>query len=211
MMTHAKRDGCNAVKFQAFNEQMVSGHSESSRLMKSAISNSNIETINELAKNVGIEWFCTPMYPEAVEMLIPFVTRFKIRLTDGKPILENKKSDILERILKSNKEVIISTQLSPRGNFYYRHPKIKWLYCVPKYPCNFSDLDFRNLKDFDGYSNHCPHFLAPLTAVILGAKIIEIHITSDKSKNFVDNNVSFDYNELSEFMQFIELYTQILS
>ena len=43
--------------------------------------------------------------------------------------------------------------------------------------------------------------MAPLTAVILGAKIIEVHITSDKTKNFFDNNVSFDYDEIKEIMK----------
>ena len=61
------------------------------------------------------------------------------------------------------------------------------------------------MSDFDGYSNHCPHFLAPRTAVILGSKIIEVHITSDKSKNFVDNNVSFDYVELENVVKLIRL------
>jgi sialic acid synthase SpsE len=61
------------------------------------------------------------------------------------------------------------------------------------------------MNNFNGYSNHCPHFLAPLTAVILGAKIIEIHITSDKSKKFVDNNVSFDYVELKNLVKLIRI------
>jgi N,N'-diacetyllegionaminate synthase len=61
------------------------------------------------------------------------------------------------------------------------------------------------MNNFDGYSNHCPHFLAPLTAVILGSKIIEVHITSDKSKNFADNAVSFDYDELENLIKLIRL------
>ena len=56
------------------------------------------------------------------------------------------------------------------------------------------------MNDFDGYSNHCPNILAPVTAVMLGANIIEVHITSDKEKNFIDNPVSFDYNELEQMV-----------
>ena len=65
------------------------------------------------------------------------------------------------------------------------------------------------MNDFDGYSNHCTHFLAPLTAAILGAQIIEIHVTSDKSKKFFDNNVSFDYSELSNILKLIRLSEKI--
>ena len=71
MMRHAKKSGCNAVKFQAYTHELVKNHPESSRLIKSAITNSNIKKIDQLAKSVDIEWFCTPMYPEAIDFLDP--------------------------------------------------------------------------------------------------------------------------------------------
>jgi len=109
----------------------------------------------------------------------------------------------LNKILKTGKEIIISCETSPKQCTFYRNDKIKWLYCVPKYPCDLSDLDFSRLQEFDGYSNHCPRIIAPITAAILGAKIIEIHITADKNKNFIDNNVSFGYNELNDIVKLI--------
>ena len=209
LMENAKKIGCNAVKFQAYLEDMVKDHPEHSRLIKSSISMTNIESINELAKSVGIEWFCTPMYPEAVDMLDPFIKKFKIREFDGRPLLENKTTKLFDRVLKTNKEVIISSQKSPKNTKYFGHPKMKWLYVVPKYPCQLTDLDFRKINEFDGYSNHSPEIIAPLTAAILGSKIIEVHITSDKSKDFVDNSVSFNYKELTELMKFITLSEKI--
>ncbi len=64
-------------------------------------------------------------------------------------------------------------------------------------------LDFSHIKDFNGYSNHCPFIIAPLASAINGAKIIEVHITSDKTKPFIDNNVSFDYLELKNLIGLI--------
>ena len=203
MMLKVKEADCDAVKFQAFNEKIVKDHPEKNRLLKSAIAKNNIEKINDLAKSVGIEWFCTPMYPEAVDILNPFVERFKVREFDGRPLLNNKTSELLEKLFDTDKEIIISSQVSPRKSKYYKHPKIRWLYVVSKYPCKFSDLHFEYFDEFDGYSNHCPEIRAPLTAVNLGAKIIEIHFTSDKSKNFIDNNVSFDYAEIKELVNLI--------
>lgn len=205
MMINAKKAGCNAVKFQAFDEKIVSGHPEKTRLLNSSISKENIKKIDQIASQVGIEWFCTPMFLSAVDFLDPYVKRFKIRVADGKPLLENQTSELIEKILSTGKEVFVSCQTSPKETQYYKNPKIKWLYCVSKYPCEFSDLDFRVLKDYQGYSNHCPHFLAPLTAVILGAGIIEVHITSDKTKPFADNNVSFNYVELKELVEAIRI------
>ena len=209
MMKEAKDSGCNAVKFQAFQEETVRNHPQKKKLMKSSISEFNIDTINDISKSIGIEWFCTPMYPEAIELLDPYVKRFKIRSYDSKSILANQQTELLEKILATKKETIISCNESPRKTKFYGDSKIKWLYVVPKYPCQLEDINFKNLKDFDGYSNHCPLVIAPLTAVILGAKIIEVHITADKTKNYIDNNVSFNYSELNELAQQIRLSEKI--
>lgn len=209
MIIKSHEAGCNAVKFQAFNENIVENHPEKVRLMNSTITENNIETINKIAKSIGIEWFCTPMYPEAVQLLDPFVKRFKIRSADSKPLLEGTSSELINLIMKTDKEILVSSQSSPKGTKYFERGRIKWLYCVPKYPCSITDLDFTNMKDFDGYSNHYPHFIAPLVATILGAKVIEVHLTSDKSKDFIDNNVSFDYDELKNLVNLIRISEKI--
>ena len=203
MIKKAKEAGCDAVKFQAYQEEIVKDHPEKTRLVKSAISKNNVETINEIAQSIGIEWFCTPMYLEAVDFLEPFVKRFKIREMDSRILLQNKSSELFDKIYKTNKEIIISSESSPKDCKYYSDPRVKWLYCVPKYPCSLADLDFSHIKDFNGYSNHCPFIIAPLASAINGAKIIEVHITSDKTKPFIDNNVSFDYLELKNLIDLI--------
>ena len=38
MMKNAKNAGCNAVKFQSFNEDVIKDHPQKSRLFKSSIS-----------------------------------------------------------------------------------------------------------------------------------------------------------------------------
>ncbi len=209
MMFYAKNVGCNAVKFQAFNEDIIKTHPQHKRLIKNSINKNNIEEINSLSKSVGIEWFCTPMYPNAVEMLKPYVKRFKIRMIDGRSLLENKTTELIENILKTEKQTIISSQISPIKSRFFSHPNIKWLYVVSKYPCKLSDLDFRKLVDFDGYSNHCPFIIAPLSAVVLGKEMVEVHITSDKNKDFIDNKISFDYDELKILMDLIQQYQKI--
>ncbi len=203
MVSKSKEFGCDAVKFQAYNEEIVKSHSEWKRLMKATILPTNIEQVNKITKKIGIEWFCTPMYPEAVNMLEPYVNRYKIRELDGRELLENKKTELFEKVLNTNKEILISSNKSPKLCEFYGNSNIKWLYCIPKYPCKLEEIDFSKLSDFDGYSNHHPHFIAPLMAVILGSNIVEVHITLDKSKKFVDNNVSFDFDELKILVDLI--------
>ena len=59
MMKFAKKSGCNAVKFQAFDEKIIGNHSQKERLLKTSISKKNIKKIDQIAKSIGIEWFCT--------------------------------------------------------------------------------------------------------------------------------------------------------
>jgi sialic acid synthase SpsE len=204
MMNSSKKCGCDAVKFQAYNKKIVEAHPENARLMKSTITSENIEKIDSIAKEVGIEWFATPMYLEAVDLLNPYVKRFKMREFDGRKIVQNQNSELFEKVLNTKKEIIISSEKSPIESKYYKNSNIKWLYCVPKYPCELFEIDFSFLNKFDGYSNHSPKIIAPLTSAILGAKIIEIHVTMDKKQNFIDNNVSFDFEDLEKLIKLIK-------
>ena len=140
----------------------------------------------------------------AVELLTPYVKRFKIREYDGRKVL-NEKSLLLEEILKTGKEVIISTRTLPANSPYLRNPQIKWLYCIPKYPCTLKEIDFGLIQNFDGYSNHCNDISAPIIAAKNGARIIEVHITQNKNEEFIDNNVSFDFTELNKIVKEIRI------
>ena len=46
---------------------------------------------------------------------------------------------------------------------------------------------------------------APLEVISLDSEILEIHITSDKKADFIDNNVSFDYSEMKEIAKYAKL------
>ena len=203
MMNDAKDTGFDAVKLQSFDEKIISEHPEKTRLLKSSVTRNNIEQINTISKKIDIEWYCTPMYPDAIDFLDPFVKRYKIRYNDSLPLHENRMTPLITKALETGKQVIISTQKNPKQLELYSNNNVKWLYVVPKYPCSIDELDFLNLNDFDGFSNHCRHFLAPLSAVILGAKMIEIHVTSNKDKDFIDNPVSFDTSETEKLITLI--------
>ena len=203
MMRNAKNAGCDAIKLQAFDEKIVSEHPKKSRLLKSSVSRDNIEQINSISKKMNIEWYCTPMYPDAIDFLDSFVKRYKIRYSDSLPLHENKTTPLISKALETEKQIIVSTQRSPKQLELCNNNNVKWLYVDPKNPSSINELDFSNFSDFDGFSNHCVHFLAPLSAVMLGAKMIEIHVTSNKDKDFIDNSVSFETNETRKLVTLI--------
>ena len=203
MMRDAKNFGCDAVKLQAFNENVLGDNPNKDKLLETSVSNENVNEIHLISKKVGIEWYCTPMYAEAINFLDEYVKRYKIRFADSLDLHKNQPSPLISRVLKTNKEIIISSQKNPKNLELYNNKNIKWLYVVPKYPCTLDEIDFSCLKDFQGYSNHCRDSIAPLTAAILGAEMIEIHVTSDKEKNYFDNPVSFDPSETEHLVQLI--------
>ena len=199
MMEKSKEAGCDLVKLQAFERATTNNHPQTERLLKSAVTNKNIEKINDLAKSNNIEWFCTPMYPDAVKLLEPYLNQFKIREFDARKLANGKSSEMIDLIIATKKPIIASSEEIPKKNDSIKS-RIKWLYCIPKYPCDYKKIDFQKMKKFDGFSNHCPQIDAPIDAAKNGAKIIEVHITSNKKDDFIDNNVSFDYNQLSELV-----------
>ena len=202
MINKSSEAGCDAIKLQAFQRVTCNNHPETERLLKSSVTIDNIEKIDELARTNNIEWFCTPMYTEAVEFLEPYLKRIKIREIDARELVEGRTTELIDRILKTEKPIIASSEKIP---IKLKINNIQWLYCIPKYPCNYDEIDFGKMKFFNGYSNHCPDIQAPIEAVKNGAKIIEIHTTLDKTKDFIDNNVSFDYNEVAKLVKEIRL------
>ena len=117
--------------------------------------------------------------------------------------MQKSSSQLLNHVLNTGKDVIISCEDDPHITEIYENKNVKWLYCVPKYPCDLAEINFENMNNFDGYSNHCPNIIAPLTSIILGANIVEVHVTLDKSKDYIDNPVSFDFTELKKLVQII--------
>ena len=124
MIENAKKAGCNAVKFQSFNESIVKEHPDKELLLKTSISKDNIDEIDGIAKKAGIEWFSTPMYPEAVTLLNPYVSKYKIRNFDGEQLVKNHTSEIIKKVLDTGKEIIISSHIDPSSCKIYNNEKI---------------------------------------------------------------------------------------
>lgn len=203
MISQAKKCGCDAVKFQSFNKKNIEKHPEITRLLKTTITERNVKKIDEISESIGIEWFSTPMYPDAVDFLTDYVKKFKIRNFDSASLIQNKSNEIFEKILETKKDIIISSNQNPKTSVYYENNNISWLYVVPKYPCEIEEVNFTNFQDFDGYSNHCINPIVPITSAALNAKIIEIHVTADKLKPYIDNPVSFDFNQVKFIVESI--------
>ena len=91
------------------------------------------------------------------------------------------------------------------------------LHCNSTYPASFEDLNLNFIKRLElmckrtvGYSGHEKGFIPTLTAVALGAKIIERHITLSSKANGPDHSSSLEPEEFSEMVKSIRLIEKVL-
>ena len=210
MAKAAKLAGVKYVKLQALSPELLERHKELEYYADSSVNKSNIHIIDKVMRDVGIEWYASVTYPEAAEMLAPYMDNLKIRVAD------NENMDILDACAKvlmdkdhgrKDPKLFVSS-LRPLPQAYYdRWPDLEIinLYCIPRYPTQYGEINFNMMGqfEFEGYSNHCTNPLAILKAYRKGAKYLEFHLTSDKGLFALDNPVSFDYGEMLEIMQWI--------
>ena len=188
--------GIDYVKFQCLSKWKIERHPELDWYREASVTRSNIDKIDRICHNKHIEWFATPYYPEAVEMLEPYVDMYKIRYDD------RLNHEIIQKCFGTGKKTIISTD---KPNIVPNEGKlIHEIYCIPKYPTDYGELNFDMVRTMKGYSNHCLDPLAVLKAYRLGAEYIEFHVTSDSSKFTIDNKVSFNMGQVEEIMEWIK-------
>jgi len=196
MMQDCKDAGVDAVKLQAFlYEDLNSRHWR----IAGTVTRMNVEIIDDIAKQVGIEWFCMPTYEGAVDFLNPYMKRWKIRYRD------RNKIELMSAMLDTKKPIYISTN-KPEYFGDDVHP----LYCINKYPTPTNEVNIDEMRKYYGYSCHTVNE-AHLEKVIkeVKPKYLELHITPDiNDPMVVDNIVSYDLNVLKLLVSKIRKWEQ---
>jgi N-acetylneuraminate synthase len=123
---------------------------------------------------------------------------------------------LIEHLAKKNIPLIISTggstieEIKQAYNTIIRyHDKIMILHCIIKYPAPLNIINMNVLKTLKkefpkaiiGYSDHSAEPSdAPVAAIMLGAKVIEKHITLDKTMKGPDHFFALEPNELKKMV-----------
>src|SRR3990167_9393784 len=90
---------------------------------------------------------------------------------------------LCKKILATGKETFISLGFWRGKAVPYQAANARYLYCVPKYPCEYSDIhlpDSFSASIYEGFSDHTLGIEASLVAIGRGATIIERHFTLNK-------------------------------
>jgi N,N'-diacetyllegionaminate synthase len=192
----AKEAGADAVKFQLFDSIRLWGDERISHLQ---LSDEQMDDLYAYSKFVGIEFMCTPFDIEAVEFLKTRVKRMKI--ASGCI----RRYEFLKAVAGTGLPVILSTGMSNESDILdaleYMPEDITLLHCTSSYPCRLEDVNLRamewlkGLAEHVGLSDHTAGITVPISAVALGAEVIEKHLTLDRNQPGPDHKSSITPKE----------------
>lgn len=162
------------------------------------------------AKEKGIMIFSTPFDDSAVDFLETLdVPAYKIAS------FENKDWELLKKVAKTKKPVIMSTGASTISEISESVEVLKdngckdiiLLKCTSTYPSSPESTNLKtipHMKDtFDCYAGLSDHTLGigvSIAAVAFGAKVIEKHFTLDRGDGGVDSDFSVEPHELKSLV-----------
>lgn len=157
--------------------------------------------------------FSTPESPEAVDFLEELgVELYKIASMDI------TYSQLLLRVAKTGKPVILSSGIATLEDIFRALKLLKMngtkeialLHCISDYPPKDEMMSMKQIELYEkifsipvGFSNHREDNLLDGVAISLGAKIIEKHVTLDKSMHGPDHHFALDPNGQKDFVNVV--------
>ena len=213
--------GCDAVKFQKRTIELVYTPEELSKERESPFGTTNgdlkrglefgekeYQEIDRYCKERGIIWFASPWDVRSVDFLEKFnVPCYKI----ASPCLTD--DELLKYVKSKGKPIILSTGMSTeeeikRAVKILGEKNLVVLHCTSTYPSKLEELNLKVInwlkKEFNcpvGYSGHETGIVEPVMAVVLGACVVEKHITLDRAMWGSDHAASLEPNGLNRLVR----------
>ena len=210
IIKECKKAGADAVKFQMWraNDLYNDTHPNWKFIKKSELTFKKTQKLKSIADKIGIEFFCSAFYPEAVDFLEKIKVK-KYKIASRTCLLKDPFSlETLEKKAYTKKPVIISMGM---GGDFKKIEKIfsknnkTFCYCISEYPTNINDIKWKNAIKYDGFSDHTLGIAAPLIFTMLKKQqnskniVIEKHVKLINS-NGPDASSSINTDELKELV-----------
>lgn len=228
LLVECKRNGANAFKLQTYTPDSMTlncsrheyivgkGPWEGQKLYdlysQGQTPASWLPDLFQTAKELGISIFSTPFSPEDVDILESInVSAYKIASFEITYI------QLLKYIGQTGKPVIFSTGLATLDEIQNAYQTLREagasevaiLKCSTSYPAPLQSLNLLTIQHLRnsygapvGFSDHTIGHTAAITAVALGATILEKHVKLDDDKTSVDASFSLPVSELSRYVEF---------
>jgi N-acetylneuraminate synthase len=169
--------------------------------------------IDRYCKKKKIHWFASPWDLDSVHFLQQFNNKYnKI----ASALLTN--IPLLESIAKQRKHTFISVGMSKVSDIkksikIFKKYKCKFtiLYCVSSYPADENNLNLQSIRYLKnlfkcdvGYSGHESSVSPSIIAYLLGANVLERHITLDRSMWGTDQAASLSEEGIKNLCSVID-------
>lgn len=170
------------------------------------------DEINEYCKKLEIEWFASAWDIPSLEFLteynVPYIKIPSACITDLK---------LLKKAKETGTPLIVSTGMSTRAQIEKAievlGDSIKYLlHTTSSYPTPNEDMNMRKIltlrelygdKYKIGFSNHCIDLIYTVQAYILGATLLEFHITLDRNMGGTDQSSSMGPTGFDRIMKHV--------
>jgi len=178
---------------------------------------SEYSEISDYCDSKGIDWFASPWDEEAVDFLDKFDTPcYKIASASVTDMI------LLEKVHSTGRPVIMSSGMSTMdeiraGVDALGRDNLLICHSTSAYPCEPSELNLRMIdtlsKEFDvpiGYSGHETGLSTTLAATVLGACLVERHITLDRAMWGSDQSASIEPQGVAKLVRDIRVVESAL-
>jgi N-acetylneuraminate synthase len=157
------------------------------------------DKIDTYCQEMGIRWFASAWDNESVDFLvqyeIPYIKVASACITDF---------ELLERIKSHDVPVVLSTGMSNKEQIdraldYLGEQAEYLLHCTSTYPAPDADMNMKGLWTLKeiygnrckiGFSNHSEKIIYTVQAYVMGAEMLEFHITLDRNMEGSDHAAS---------------------
>ncbi len=172
------------------------------------------------AKKLGMEAFSSPFDPTSVDYLENLnVPAYKIASFEINDI------PLIRKIAALHKPIIFATGIAYEEDIRLAldtckeegNDQVVLLKCVSAYPTPYNLVNLRMIptlaKEFDcivGLSDHTPGSVIPTGSVPFGVKMIEKHLTLDRSAGGVDDAFSMEPAEFTEMVKNVRIIEEAL-
>lgn len=235
LVYEAKLAGADAVKFQKRDSKSIFTHAMLRSEYRSPnsygatygehrdtleLNSDAYHEIFEFASDIDVQVFASVWDKNSVDFMEGYdVHAYKIASAD----LDNW--ELIEKVASTNKPIILSTGMSNHADIvktakFTRKLTRKYIFmhCTSVYPAGYSDLNLmfiNKIKEISkgnpiGYSGHETDIFPSLIAQVLGASVIERHITLDKMSKGSDHAASLLPAEFKELVETSNLLSEAL-
>ncbi len=214
--------GANAIKFQTYqtNELFPPDHPDYDKFKQTEFSFETYQSLKQHAEEQNLLFLSTPFDENSLSLLMDLNVE-AIKIGSG----EVTHLSFLKHVARTNKPIFCSTGMSTIPEIHAalqmflenQCNELVLLHCVSAYPCPAGKANIRmvsflknHFNRLTGYSDHTTSDIAALTAVALGACIIEKHFTLDQNMDGWDHFFSYNPEQFKTMVRLIRETESVL-